>query len=101
VADLESWHDENPEPWGPGEQQMKSSELFKYDVRVRERMLHKGLINEKDVSSHLAALPDRETACEEVRLEQPGLGRHEPGVARRESNGADSPADFNDNEDET
>jgi hypothetical protein len=80
---------------------MKSSELFKYDVRVRERMLHKGLISEKDVASHLASLPDRETACEEVRLEQPGLGRHEPGAARRESNGADAPGTFEDNEEET
>jgi hypothetical protein len=81
---------------------MKSSELFKYDVRVRERMLKQRLITEKDVASHLAALPDRDTACEEVRLEQPGIGRHDPGAARRgDSNGSESPADFDDNEDET
>jgi hypothetical protein len=79
---------------------MKSSELFKYDVRVRERMLKQGLISEKDVASHLASLPDRDAACDEVRVEQPGLGRHDPAAQRRsESNGSDS--SFDDSEDET
>jgi hypothetical protein len=73
---------------------MKDSELFKYDVRVRERMLKKGLLADKDLGRHLEALPDREAACERVVLEQPAIGRHEPGGARRvESNGADTSDD--------
>lgn len=80
---------------------MKSSELFKFDVRVRERMLKKGLISDKDLASHLESLVDREAACDDVRLDQPGIGRHEPGGGRRnESNGADAPSGHDDNEDE-
>jgi hypothetical protein len=73
---------------------MKHSELFKYDVRVRERMLTKGLLADKDLARHLEALPDREPSSERVSLEQPAIGRHEPGGMRRaESNGADTSDD--------
>lgn len=73
---------------------MKNSELFKYDVRVRERMLNKGLLGDKDLARHLESLPDREAQCDRVVLDQPAIGRHEPGGARRaESNGADTSDD--------
>lgn len=73
---------------------MKHSELFKYDVRVRERMLKKGLLADKDLARHLEGLADRETASERVALEQPAIGRHEPGGVRRaESNGAETADD--------
>ncbi len=69
---------------------MKHSELFRYDVRVRERMLKKGLIADKDLGKHLEALPDRESVCDRVTLDQPAIGRHDPGGVRRvESNGMD------------
>jgi hypothetical protein len=81
---------------------MKSSELFKFDVRVRERMLKKGLINDKELATHLESLADRATSCDDVRLDQPALGRHDPaGVRQRsESNGAESPSGHDDHEDE-
>ena len=80
---------------------MKSSELFKFDVRVRERMLKKGLISDKELATHLESLTDRATACDDVRLDQPGLGRHDPSGRQRESNGAETPTGHDDHEDET
>lgn len=55
---------------------MTDSELFKYDVRVRERMLRKGLIEEAEVSKRLDGLPDLEGKYIEFDLKQPAL-RHE------------------------
>jgi hypothetical protein len=81
--------------------EMKSSELFKFDVRVRERMLKKGLISDKELATHLESLTDRATVCDDVRLDQPALGRHDPiGVRQRESNGAEGPSGHDDHEDE-
>jgi hypothetical protein len=80
---------------------MKGSELFKFDVRVRERMLKTGALSDKELASHLESLVDRETVCDDIRLDQPALGRHEPGGSRSaESNGADAPRGH-DLEDET
>lgn len=80
---------------------MKGSELFKYDVRVRERMLKKGLLSDKAVAEHLQALPDREGATDALPLDQPALGRHQPGEPRPEGNGAEVPRGMVDEEDET
>jgi hypothetical protein len=47
---------------------------FKYDVRVRERMLKRGLLAESDLQKHLEALADAEQKSENVQLNQPALG---------------------------
>ena len=52
---------------------MRDPEMFKYDVRVRERMLRGGRITVEEVSSLLQALPDVESECEDVLLPQPAL----------------------------
>jgi len=52
---------------------MRDPDMFKYDVRVRERMLRAGRITTEDVSRILDALPDLETAVESVPLNQPAL----------------------------
>jgi hypothetical protein len=52
---------------------MRDPEMFKYDVRVRERMLRAGRITTEEVSRVLDALPDLETSIESVTLNQPAL----------------------------
>lgn len=52
---------------------MRDPEKFKYDVRVRERMLRGGRITVEEVNSLLQALPDVEGECEDVLLPQPAL----------------------------
>jgi hypothetical protein len=52
---------------------MTDPELFKFDVRVRERMLKRGRITEADVSRHLASLADLDSVCETVEQPQPAL----------------------------
>jgi len=52
---------------------MRDPEMFKYDVRVRERMLRGGRITVEEVTSLLQALPDVESECEDVLLPQPAL----------------------------
>lgn len=47
---------------------------FKYDVRVRERMLKRGLLAESDLQKHLEGLADAEGKSEQVQLHQPALG---------------------------
>ena len=46
---------------------------FRYDVRVRERLLKKGLLKPEEVEKHLAALTDLESQSEPVSVEQPGV----------------------------
>ena len=53
---------------------MTDSDLFKYDVRVRERMIRRGQLSEADVSRHLDGLPDAEAKGEAVPQHQPALG---------------------------
>jgi hypothetical protein len=52
---------------------MRDPEMFKYDVRVRERMLRGGRITVEEVNGLLQALPDVESECEDVLLPQPAL----------------------------
>ncbi len=52
---------------------MRDPEMFKYDVRVRDRMLRAGRITTEDVNRILEALPDLETSIESVPLNQPAL----------------------------
>ena len=52
---------------------MRDPDMFKYDVRVRDRMLRAGRITSDDVGRLLDALPDLETSIESVPLNQPAL----------------------------
>ncbi len=55
----------------------KTITTSEWDIRVRTRNLRDGVITDKDVEKHLAALPDLEAATESFTLEQPALGGHE------------------------
>src|SRR5690349_12331864 len=46
---------------------------FKFDVRVRERLLGDGLLTEAEVQKHLEALPDLEAQTADLTLKQPAL----------------------------
>jgi len=52
---------------------MRDPDMFKYDVRVRERMLRAGRITADEVGRLLHALPDLEASLEPVPLNQPAL----------------------------
>ena len=52
---------------------MRDPEMFKFDVRVRERMLRGGRITVDEVNGLLQSLPDVESECEDVLLAQPAL----------------------------
>jgi hypothetical protein len=45
-----------------------------FDVRVRERNLKKGMIDEKAVDAYIAQLPDVADAVEYISVPQPALG---------------------------
>jgi hypothetical protein len=44
------------------------------DVRVRERNLRKGVLEEKDVEKYLKELPDSAANAENVSIAQPAVG---------------------------
>jgi hypothetical protein len=44
------------------------------DVRVRERNLRKGVLDEKDVEKYLKELPDSAANAENVATPQPAVG---------------------------
>jgi hypothetical protein len=52
----------------------KTINPWEWDVRVRERNLRKGVLDEKDVEKHLAQLPDVSDKAESVAILQPALG---------------------------
>ncbi len=56
---------------------MTDPDPFKYDVRIRERMIRHGLLSEAEVTRHLDGLSDVETKCESVPQHQPALGAGE------------------------
>lgn len=70
---------------------MTDSDLFKYDVRIRERMIRRGLLSETEVKRYLDGLPDAEAKCDTVPQRQPALG---PGE------GPDLDSDEDDDEDD-
>ncbi len=49
------------------------ADALKFDVRVRERLLKKGLLTEAEVEQHLGALPDRADSALDVGIKQPAL----------------------------
>ncbi len=64
---------------------MSEGDLFKYDVRVRERMLRRGSITEAEIHSRLDALPDRTGDIETINAAQPALGREDRSRSSRPS----------------
>jgi len=64
---------------------MTDPELFKFDVRVRERMLRRSAINDGELEQHLAKLSDLDEKCDNLNLRQPALGRGEPESSARPS----------------
>jgi hypothetical protein len=67
---------------------MTGPEIFKLDVRIRERMLRKGLLSEAEVNKHLEALPDVASQGEDLVLRQPALHGLEGGGPMRPKNPA-------------
>jgi hypothetical protein len=55
----------------------KSINAWDWDVRVRERNLKNGTLNDKDIEKHLGQLGDVGDNCESVSLAQPALGGRE------------------------
>ncbi|HEX9295782.1 MAG TPA: hypothetical protein VF881_08100 [Polyangiaceae bacterium] len=49
------------------------------DVRVRERNLRSGVLDEKDVERYLRDLPDSAANADSVTLTQPALGSSSSG----------------------
>ncbi len=52
---------------------MAIPESLKFDVRVRERLLKKGLLTEAEVEQHLSSLPDRAEDALDIGIKQPAL----------------------------
>jgi hypothetical protein len=70
---------------------MPIPENFKYDVRVRERMLNRGLLTESELSKHVDALTDVTDQVVEVELKQPALVKESERVERVVSRSAPRP----------
>ncbi len=66
---------------------MSTNENLKYDVRVRERLVAKGVLSEDDVTKYLEALPDVAAESEAVDLSQPAIagGGEPPAPAELET----------------
>jgi len=61
---------------------MPIPENFKYDVRVRERMLKRGLLTEAELAKHIDAATDVTDLVVEVELKQPALIKESERVER-------------------
>jgi hypothetical protein len=55
----------------------KTINPWEWDVRVRERNLRKGVLDDKDVEKYLSQLPDVTDHAEQSGMVQPALGRRE------------------------
>jgi hypothetical protein len=60
-----------------GNSSSKTINSWEWDVRVRERNLRRGVIDEKEVERHVAALVDVSEQAETVNYPQPALGGRE------------------------
>lgn len=52
---------------------MNMEEEFRFDVRIQERMVQKGLVKQEELNARLSALKDLEADSEALDLPQPGL----------------------------
>jgi len=55
----------------------KTINAWDWDIRVRERNLRKGILEEKDVEKHIAQLPDVADEVESIGFAAPALGGRE------------------------
>jgi hypothetical protein len=63
---------------------MNIEEDFRFDVRIQQRLLKKGLVQESELSARLAGLKDLENECEPMEVEQPGVTPVEPEAPETE-----------------
>ena len=70
---------------------MPIPENFKYDVRVRERMLKRGILTDSELSKHVDGLGDVADLVVEVELKQPALVKESERVERVVSRSAPRP----------
>ena len=70
---------------------MPIPEFFKYDIRVRERMLKRGMLTDGELSKHVDALADVADQVIEVELKQPALQKESEREARIVSRSAPRP----------
>ena len=70
---------------------MPIPEFFKYDIRVRERMLKRGELSASELSKHVDALADVTDLVVEVELKQPALVKESERVERVVSRSAPRP----------
>ena len=70
---------------------MPIPENFKYDVRVRERMLKRGLLTESELGKHIDAAADVSDLLVEIELKQPALIKESERVERVVSRTAPRP----------
>lgn len=62
------------------------------DVRVRDRNLRKGVLDEKEVEKHLKELPDAAANAEAVTTPQPALAGGSPSTPPSSTGGGTPPA---------
>ena len=70
---------------------MPIPEFFKYDIRVRERMLKRGELSASELSKHVDALADVADQVVEIELKQPALVKESERVERVVSRSAPRP----------
>jgi hypothetical protein len=70
---------------------MPIPEFFKYDIRVRERMLKRGILTDAELGKHVDALADVTDQVIEVELKQPALQKESEREARIVSRSAPRP----------
>jgi hypothetical protein len=70
---------------------MPIPEFFKYDIRVRERMLKRGMLTDSELGKHVDALADVADQVIEVELKQPALQKESEREARIVSRTAPRP----------
>lgn len=64
---------------------MREPDIFKFDVRVRERLLKSGRLTVEELSQQLEGLPDIEEFAVNLELDQPALGRSDGSAVNRVS----------------
>jgi hypothetical protein len=55
----------------------KTINSWDWDVRVRERNVRKGILDDKDIEKHLAGLPDVAEQADSITFPAPALGGRE------------------------
>jgi hypothetical protein len=56
---------------------MNIEEEFRFDVRIRERMLKKGAVGREELDRRLTSLPDMAEQAEIIELDPPGVSSNE------------------------